>query len=77
MEKALVMICLQHQERFGGRESLESSVSREVGLYVDQRDDMVMKPRRPYFSSADKAEFSPGTSCLPLTGKGCLSMFKV
>ena len=27
----------------------------EVGLYVDQRDDMVMKPRRPYFSSADKA----------------------
>ena len=30
-------------------------MSREVGLYVDQRDDMVMKPRRPYFSSADKA----------------------
>ena len=24
-------------------------------LYVDQRDDVVMKPRRPYFSSADKA----------------------
>eukprot|EP00438_Fugacium_kawagutii_P035228 Skav227187 [mRNA] locus=scaffold2048:68037:102381:+ [translate_table: standard] len=28
----------------------------KVGLYVDQRDDVVMKPRRPYFSSADKAE---------------------
>ncbi|CAK9085705.1 IQ and ubiquitin-like domain-containing protein, partial [Durusdinium trenchii] len=27
----------------------------KVGLYVDQRDDVVMKPRRPYFSSADKA----------------------
>eukprot|EP00435_Cladocopium_sp_Y103_P013687 s1654_g3.t1 len=27
----------------------------KVGLYVDQRDDVLMKPRRPYFSSADKA----------------------
>lgn len=27
----------------------------KVGLYVDQREDVTMKPRRPYFSSADKA----------------------
>lgn len=27
----------------------------QVGLYVDQREDVTMKPRRPYFSSADKA----------------------
>ena len=45
-------------KRFGKRESRESRETREtreVGLYVDQRDDVVMKPRRPYFSSADKA----------------------
>ena len=27
----------------------------KLGLYVDERDDVVMKPRLPYFSSADKA----------------------
>ena len=32
----------------------DTMLSHEVGLYVDQRDDVLMKPRRPYFSSADK-----------------------
>ncbi|CAJ1346388.1 unnamed protein product [Effrenium voratum] len=27
----------------------------KVGLYIDSRDDVIMQPRRPYFSSADKA----------------------
>ncbi|CAL1165088.1 unnamed protein product [Cladocopium goreaui] len=51
----------------------------KVGLYVDQRDDVVMKPRRPYFSSADKAvrgefwaDFMSGAALVLEKQLGCI-----